>query len=319
MNYKERSRFYRDLALFSHSGQTLARGLEVMKKGKKGPLLWMMDAIQHHILNGGALWQGMAKFPQYFDDFQVMITQAAEESGRLVDTFRGLVRYYELRHQERRRLLGGLIYPIILLHAAILLPPLKYLFVSNLEKSYWQVVLPPLLIAYGMVVTLGMIWRKSRGSGGLREFVDEGVLKIPIWGKLVRGLSMCRVLQTLSHLHNAGIEPVRAARQAALTAGNSALSWRLNGALPVLEQGGTFSDFFAFAGVLPPMQLGMVTVGEETGMLSDSLDRLVVFIEEDTHHRFSTAVKGMGYFAYFFAAVIAAITIISFYSKYFSI
>lgn len=319
MNNKELSQFYHDLGLFAKSGLTLERGLDTMKKGKKGFVFLMMDGIQHLIAGGKALWEGMSKYPEFFDEFQVMVIKAAEESGELVKTCNGLSRYFDTRHKEKKRLLVGLIYPVILLHGVIMLPPLKYLVVESLNKSYWSIVLPPLLIAYGVVGLIYFSWRHFFRSGRLRQKVDEILLKLPVFGKLARGISLARVMRSLASLHNAGVESVRAARQAALTAGNAAITWQLSGALPVLERGGTFADYFTFSGVLPAIQVGVVAVGEETGTLPESLERMVLQMEEDNRRRLTTTIKTLSYVIYFIAAAIVAFTVISFYGSYFKL
>ncbi len=149
--------------------------------------------------------------------------------------------------------------------------------------------------------------------------MDEVLLKLPGIGKLVQGLSLARVLRAFTGLHNAGVEPVRTAQQAALTAGNAAISLGLSSALPVLEQGGTFVDYFTIAGVLTSDQLGVISVGEESGALVESLEKMIIRMEEDNQQRFTTLIKTAGYVIYFIAAAIVAITVISFYSGYFKI
>ena len=99
MNDKELSQFYHDLGLFAKSGLTLERGLDAMKKGKKGFVFLMMDGIQDCIARGKALWEGMSQYQVFFDEFQVMVIKAAEESGDLVKTCKGLSRYFDTRQK----------------------------------------------------------------------------------------------------------------------------------------------------------------------------------------------------------------------------
>jgi len=319
MNQKELSQFYHDLALFAQSGLSLERGLNTLKKGKKGFVFLMMDGLQHHIAQGGTLWEGMSGYPTFFNEFQVMLIKAAEASGQLPKTCKALSRYFETRYKEKRRLLGSVIYPVLLLHGVIMLPNLKYLVVSTLDKSYWEVILPPLLIGYGLLALVYVAWKTFFQTGPGRAAFDEILLKLPGFGKLARGMSMARVFRSLSSLHNAGVEPVRTARQASLTAGNAAVTLRLSSALPVLEQGGTFADYFSFAGVLTSNQLSAITVGEETGTLAESLERMTIQLEEDNKQRLSTAIKTIAYAVYFIAAAIVALTVISFYGNYFKV
>ena len=200
-----------------------------------------------------------------------------------------------------------------------MLPPLKYLVVAKMDKSYWSIILPPLLVAYGILALIYFSWRKFFRTGAAREKFDEILIKLPVIGKIAQGMSLARVFRSMASLQNAGVESVRSARQAALTAGNAAISLRLSSALPVLEQGGTFKDYFSFAGVLNSNQLGVISVGEQTGTLVESLERMVIQLEEDNKQRLTSTIKTAGYAVYFIAAAIVALTIISFYSGYFKL
>lgn len=319
MNFKELAQFYDDIALLWRSGIPPSQGFETMTQGKKEPHLWMVDGLRHFVTRGDTLADAMTRFPEFFDDFQVLIIRGAEESGKIVETCEGLARYYEMRHREKKRLIGSLIYPLVLLHAVVLLPHLKYLVAPGLGKSYWEVVLPPLLIAYGILGTGYIFWKKFCRSGRMREIIDSFFLSLPVIGKLLRGFSLSRMLRTLTNLLNAGIESVQAARKAAFTAGNRAIARRLAGALHVLERGGTFTGYFTYSGVLNSSQLGVVAVGEESGALVESLEQMVKHLDEDNSRRFTTTIKTFGYLAYFVAAAIVTLTIISFYASHFSI
>lgn len=318
VNQKWRSLFYDNLSTMCNSGITIANGLKIMNEGKSGEVFRMLDGLQHDISRGRMLWQSMAGYPRFFDQFQVLLIKSAETSGSLVETCKGMFRYYEMRYKEKRKLIAGLIYPIILMHAVVLLPPLKYLFLDNLDRSYASVVLPPLLMAYGLVGFAYLFLAKFSRSGKMRERVDGWVLSIPLLGKLMQSMSMARVLRTLSNMNNAGIPPLLAIAESIKTAGNRSITNTLEAALPVLENGGSYTGFFSFTGLLPRMQLGMIEVGEEGGQLSHTLDKLVKRMEEDNSHQLSNLIKYTGIALYLTAAAIAAYTVVSFYAGYFT-
>jgi type IV pilus assembly protein PilC len=318
-NNRALSRFFDDLATMQNSGLTIERALGILKKGKPHVMFRILDDLQHFVGRGSLFWEALSQYPDNFDEFQVMSIRAGEDSGTMVETCKGLANYFEMRHQQKRKLLSSLIYPILLLHAVIVLPPLKYLVVNNLERSYWSVVLPVLLTAYAVSGICIWCWRNFLSKGSMRETIDEIILKIPVFGKLARSMSMVRVMRSLSGLHNAGIGSAMSASQAIKTSGNLSINFKLKGALPVLEHGGSFTDFFSFAGVLSHTELGIIAVAEETGTISDSLNRMVLRMEEETSTRLISAIKAMGYIVYLIATVAVAITVISFYSGYFNI
>jgi len=318
MNGRQLSRFYSSLTTFLMSGLTVERGLDTMKEGKKGPLLWMMDGLQHHIGRGGALWQGMSRYPKHFDEFQVMIVKGAEESGMMAPTFKKLGQYYESRYTAKRRFLAGLIYPIILLHAALLLPPLKYLLVENLNRGYASVVLPPLLGAYGIVGLAIILWKKHSRAGWLRRKIDGFVLDLPALGILARDVSLARAFWSLSAMLTAGVDAVTAARNAASAAGNTVIKRQLLDNLYILEIGRSFKEYYAATGMISSDQMGVVAVGEDSGALAASLEQMVQQMEETNALRFVMLMKSVGMLIYFIVAAIVAFTVISFYANYFN-
>lgn len=318
LNDKKLSQFYSDLARLLESGISIDRGLHTMKEGKKDSIFWMIDSLQDHVGRGGTLWEGMTQHPRYFDQFQIMIIKGAEESGKIVETSKKLARYFENRYRSKQRFLAGLIYPIVLLHAVILLPPLKYLVVSSLNRSYLAVVIPPLMIGYGCALGIYLFWTKLCRTGPLKQTVDETILRLPVIGKLARDISLARAFWSLSAMISAGMEAVGAAKNAAAAAGNIIISKRLTGALYVLESGRSFKEYFIVSGMLTAEQLGIVAVGEEAGALAESLEKMVQLMEESNTHRFNMVMKGTGFFIYLVAVAIVVMTVISFYINHFN-
>ncbi|MCP4152786.1 MAG: hypothetical protein GY757_33950 [bacterium] len=319
MNYKELSRFYSDLATFLTTGLTIPQGLEVLKNSKKGREMWLMDGIQHDVLKGKELWQSMSRYPKHFDSFQVMMIKGAEKAGQLADVTAKLSQYYENRHREKQKFIAGMIYPLILLHAVVFLPPLKYLIVASLEGSYWARVLPPLVIGYGIIGAGFFIWKNYCRSGNLREQVDRLLLRLPVIGKLARDMSLVRIFWTMGNLVNSGVDAVTAARSAIPTASNTIITQRLQAALYVLESGRSFKDYFSISSVLNVEQMAVVTIGEQAGSMVESLERMVRKMEGDNEMRFAALNKAATFGAYFIAAAIVAMTVIAFYTEYFNI
>ncbi len=129
---------------------------------------------------------------------------------------------------------------------------------------------------------------------------------------------MSRVFWTLGNQLDSGMGVLVSAENAASTATNKAVLDRLTDSLYVLEGGRTFKEYFSVSGLLPIEYIGVVAVGEEAGALADSLEKLGKQMEEENNRRFTTLVKGAGYFAYLVAAAIAVMTVLSFYAGYFS-
>jgi type II secretory pathway component PulF len=115
----------------------------------------------------------------------------------------------------------------------------------------------------------------------------------------------------------AGTEAVSAAQNAAAAAGNSVVKRQLAGALYVLEAGRAFKEYFAVTTIFNTDQLAIVSVGEESGALPQSLERMALQMEDSSTHRFNMLMKGTGVLVYLIAAAIVAFTVLSFYIGHF--
>lgn len=319
MNYKQLGRFYHSLGVLLNSGLTIDRALDDLKSDKKGPLLWMLDGLQHHVGRGGTLWEGMKQYRKYFDDFQVSIIRGAEESGTLVEILWKLNSYYERRNRDHRRFIFGMIYPLFLLHLAVLLPPLKYLLLESLDRSYWGVVLPPLAISYGVVLSVTWLWKRIRRNENIRAKIDSQLIYLPVIGRLIRDMALARVFWCLAMQLSAGIDAYTSAKNAAAAAGNAFLERQLTFSLYILESGRSFKDYFSVTCLLDNTQMSIISIGEQAGQIPDSLVKLVHQMELTNSERLQRLIKVSIFFAYFAAAAIIAMTVISFYATHYSI
>ncbi len=317
MNFIQLSRFYYSLATTTEAGVPIDRALATLKRGKKGPMLWMIDIMEHMVARGETLYKAMSDYPKCFDEFQLMIVKGAEASGMLPKTFKKLAEYYEIRHTEKNRFIAGMIYPLLLLHAVVLLPPIKYLFISTVW-AYLGAVLPVLGTAYGVTGLTVFIWKRFGNDSEFRRKADRLLIHLPAVGKLLEDVAIARVLWTLATQLDAGIEAVTAARNAAATAGNLHIRHRLEEPIFMLENGLSFEDYFGVTGVLEIDYFSMVSVAEKSGQLPDSLEKLVRMMNERSSQRFKNLIKFSGIAAYFIAAAILVFTVVTFYISYYS-
>ena len=301
------------------SGIPIARGLDLARQKMKPRNGEMVDRVRHLVHQGSSFWQAMSQFPGSFDPFQVNFIRAAETSGTLVESCRKLSRYFEMRRKEKRRFLVGLVYPAFLIHALILLPPIKYLFFSKLGVNYWGLVLPRLLIVYAAVGIPLFLWQRMEAGHQARKKLDRFKLSIPVIGKLTKNFAVSRVLWILSNMLESGIDAVTAVRSAADGAGNSVISKRLLSEVHLIESGRGFTEFFTATNLLEPDPLSMIAIGEESGSIPQTLMQSVMRLEESNTSRYRTLLKIMVVGVYLTVALFIAITIITFYAGMFNV
>jgi type II secretory pathway component PulF len=319
MNYKERSRFYFDLAVMLKSGVPISRALDLARQKMKPRNQDIIDRVRHLVHQGSSFWEAMSQFPSSFDAFQVNFIRAAETSGTLVESCQKLARYFEMRRKEKRRMLVGLIYPAFLIHAVILLPPIKYLFFSKLGVNYWGLVMPRLLMVYAAVGIPVLLWQRLESGHGARKKLDRFKLSLPVVGKLVKNFAVARVLWILSNMLESGIDAVTAVRSAADGAGNAVITKRMLSEIHLVESGRSLTEFFTATNLLDPDPLSMIAIGEESGSIPLTLMQSVMRLEESNTSRFRTLLKILVFGVYLTAALIIAITIVTFYAGMFNV
>lgn len=319
MNYKERSQFYFDLSVMLKSGIPISRALDLSRQKMKAHNRDVVDRVRHLVHQGGLFWEAMAQFPASFDPFQVNFIRAAETAGTMVESCQKLSRYFEMRRKEKRRFLVGLVYPSFLVHALILLPPIKYLFFSKLGVNYWGLVLPRLLIVYAAVGIPVFLWQRMEAGHQARKRLDRFKLSLPIVGTLVKNFAVSRVLWILSNMLESGIDAVTAVRSAAAGAGNSVIERRMLSHTYLIEEGRSLTEFFTATNLLDPDPLSMIAIGEESGSIPQTLMQSVMRLEESNTTRYRALLKILVVGVYLTVALFIAITIISFYAGMFNV
>lgn len=319
MNYKERSRFYFDLSVMLKSGIPISRALDLARQKMKPRNQEIVDRVRHLVHQGSFFWEAMAQFPGSFDSFQVNFIRAAETSGTLVESCQKLSRYFEMRRKEKKRMLVGMVYPAFLVHALILLPPVKYLFFSKLGVNYWGLVLPRLLIVYAAVGIPVFLWQRLEAGHQARKYLDRFKWSLPVVGSLTKNFAVSRVLWILSNMLEAGIDAVTAIRSAADGAGNAVVTKRMLAQVHLVESGRSLTEFFTATNLLDPDPLSMIAIGEESGSMPQTLMQSVMRLEESNTFRFRTLLKVLVMAVYLTVALFIAITIISFYAGMFNV
>lgn len=311
LSLKKTALFYQDLATLINSGIAAAQALTTMKRGKSGAYYWLLEYLEQKVSMGVPLWQAMEGKPAAFDSFQTMTVKGGEMSGTQVQTYRRLARFFESRRSQRRRFVISLIYPLFLLHAVVLLPPVKYLVLANLPGSYWAHVLPPLLIGYGVALAAFAAWRFARKRPHLKAIMDHLILSFPLLGKLNRDIQAVRFCWILANMLEAGIDVVTAARQAAKALDNLKLKQRMEKNLLLLDQGRSVQEYLVSCDFYPRDVLATTAVAEEAGDLAASLQRMAGQMDRLITQRINLLLKIVTILAYISAVLIIAWTIIS--------
>lgn len=309
--------FYRQLATAVRAGIPIHRALiSVAENTGKPRLRRMVQTVVNDLMQGKPLAQAMRKQPHVFDELQIALIQAGEESGLLDNMLERLADYLERDYKLRLKIRAGTFYPKVLLVAGIFIPKIPILVVGGGLIPYLRETVGwagPILLAVLAIVALVRIALQVEP---LREAYDSLKLMFPGIGGLVRQLAMARFSRAMAALFSAGVPLQRAIAISALAADNYSLTKRLRSAVTAVEHGQSLSSAFQQTGVMPPLVLDMLRTGESTGSVDAMMDKVAEYYEQETDVKSHQAVIALSVGVYLLIALWIASMIIGFWQGY---
>lgn len=309
--------FYRQLATAVRAGIPIHRALiSVAENTGKPRLRRVVQTVVNDLMQGKPLAQAMRKQPHVFDELQIALIQAGEESGLLDNMLERLADYLERDYKLRLKIRAGTFYPKVLLVAGIFIPKIPILVVGGGLIPYLRETVGwagPILLAVLAIVALVRIALQVEP---LREAYDSLKLMFPGIGGLVRQLAMARFSRAMAALFSAGVPLQRAIAISALAADNYYLTKRLRSAVTAVEHGQSLSSAFQQTGVMPPLVLDMLRTGESTGSVDAMMDKVAEYYEQETDVKSHQAVIALSVGVYLLIALWIASMIIGFWQGY---
>ncbi|MCL5433263.1 MAG: type II secretion system F family protein [Patescibacteria group bacterium] len=292
--------FTRQLSSMLASGLTLMQSLSILKDQMKNP--FMSEIVQEIIADiedGKSFSIAISKHPELFSSIYVSLIKASETSGLLDKVLLRLADNLEKQEKLKGTIKGALMYPAIVITGMIVVMFIMMIFViPQLSVLYENLNIPlplPTLIVVGIsnilikfwpvviiLAVLGFIffrrWKKTEVG---QLVMDNFVLKMPIFGNLIRETILAEFTRTLGLLVGTGTLVVEALNQAAATANNVNYRNAILGVSERVEKGVTISDAMGFYPLFPQMVVQMVSIGEKTGKLDESLMRVSEYYERE--------------------------------------
>lgn len=280
----------RQLATLVRAGIPVLDGINaITEQLENAKLKRVMSQIKRAVSEGASLANALREHPKVFSDLYVNMVAAGESSGNLDVVFDRLADFTENQVRLRAKLVGALMYPIIMVFVGLAIVMLMMLFVvpkisemfeemgadlpfitkvligsSEFVQTFW-----PLLILFAVGGTIGFNrWRRSKAG---RPKWDSFVLTIPIFGALVRMLNIARFSRTLSTLLASGVPILSAMNIVRAVLTNATLATVVDDAREAVKEGHSIADPLKASGEFPPMVTHMVSVGEKSGQLESML------------------------------------------------
>jgi type IV pilus assembly protein PilC len=307
---KELMAFTRQLATLVNAGLPLVRGLKVLGRQEKNPLLRksladMSDAIE----SGSNFAEALVQHPKIFDKLYVNMVKAGEVGGVLDKVLLSLAEFMEKVQKIKNKVKGAMIYPIVVLSMALIIVTFLMVFIiPKFEKIFDSIMkgqpmpgitrfvmgisenfvtIGPLMVVLGIGVSIGLkVMRKNpKGAYGL----DWCKLHMPLFGSLFQKSAVGRFTRTLGELMDSGVPVLQALTIVGETSGNAVIETAVHEVHDAVKEGENIAPTMQSTGIFPPMVISMVEVGEETGELPSMLRRIADNFDDEVDN----AVAGL--------------------------
>lgn len=291
--------FNRQFSALINAGVAMMRALSLMANQSENPKLRkILNKIKSDVEQGTSLSDAFGKHPDVFDTLYVSMIRAGETGGVLDEVLNRLAKFME----DRARLVGqvksAMAYPAIVTILALIiffimltfvLPKFSQLFqrlgsdlpaytqflinISAFLRSAW------LLLVIAAIVGLVILFRQVYSTDTGRYYIDDFVLKLPVFGDLMKKVAVARFTRTFGTLVRSGVPILSSLEIVEESAGNAVLGRVVAQVREEVTQGGTISDPLSRSPIFPAMVVSMISIGEETGELDAMLTKIADFYD----------------------------------------
>ena len=282
----------RQLASLSQSGLPLEEALLAVAQQNDQPRTKsILLGVRAKVMEGHSLADGFSEFPQAFPELYRATVAAGEQSGHLDAVLERLADYTEARQELRQRVTNAMIYPSALIVMAVViigimlvtvvpkvvrvfenmsadLPGLTQAMIatSDFLRGWWA------LLLIGLAALAWGIWWILQREGPRRRW-HRFLLRMPIVGRLTRGVNTARFTRTLSILAGSGVPILEALKISAEVVENVPMREAVTEASLRVREGASIAKSLAASRLFPPMTIHLISSGETGGRLDEMLGR----------------------------------------------
>ena len=293
--------FTRQLATMMKAGLPLMQAFEIVARGHSNPSMTeMLMQVRSDVEQGSALGKSFSKYPKYFDRFYCNLVSAGESGGVLESLLDKLAVYKEKTQAIKKKVKTALTYPIAIIVVAIALIFIMMMFVLPAFKEVYanmgaelpdltQLVmsLSDLFVDYGWIMLILLIvsafglYKLHEKSPTFQKRIDALILKLPVFGAIVRKATIARWARTTSTLFAAGVPLVEVLDSVAGASGNILYEEATQDIRAKVTQGLSLTSSMQSTDMFPNMVIQMAAIGEESGSLDDMLNKAAEFYEDE--------------------------------------
>lgn len=298
----------RQLAIMLNAGLTIIDSIEILKKqASKASFKAMLGEIDKDIREGKNFSAALGKYAQYFSAFYIALVKSGEASGKLDIILSKLAENLEFQRAFKSKIKNALIYPVVIVMAMVgmifvimtfvvprltelydsmqveLSPSTQFLItISSFLENYW------IFVIVGFVAFVIALQRFLKSPTGKKLF-DTYILYTPVFGKIIITASLVDATRTMSILIGSGVPILDALSIVTEVNTNEVFKNAFVRIKEKVEKGLSIGTAMSNEKIFPESLIQMTIVGEQTGHLDETLDKVSGYYQQETE----LAVKAM--------------------------
>jgi type IV pilus assembly protein PilC len=332
--------FTRQLATLIDSGLPLLRGLNVLAKQERDPVLKnTIEKLADSVQGGSTFSESLAQYPLIFNDLYVNMVKAGEVGGVLELVLTRLAELHEKAAKIKNKVMTAMVYPIIVMTMAVaimgfllvfIVPKFEAIFhdmlgdrplpgittfvinISRFVQAHWMVIIA---IIFAMIAGYKLANRTARG----RSTIDQVQLRFPLFGDVIRKTAISRFSRTLGTLVTSGVPILQALNITRETAGNTVIARAIGQVHEGVKEGESIVQPLEASGAFPPMVVSMIDVGEETGQLPEMLLKVADVYDDEVDTSVAAMTAALEPIMIVFLAVVVGTIVVALFLPLISI
>ncbi len=324
--------FCRQFSTMIDAGLPIIQCLDILQSQQENVTFKkMLKEIKASVEGGQTFAETLSKYPKQFDDLFVNMIAAGEAGGILDTILRRLSVFMEKAAKLKAQIKGAMTYPLVtLVIAAVVVGVIMVFVIPVFEEMFagmgGALPLPTqicvnmsrfikghILFIIGGIVAFIFIAKRFYATEKGRVICDDVVLKLPVFGSLIRKAAVSKFTRTTGTMLSSGVSILDSLEIVAKTAGNKTIEKAVYETRAAIAEGRTMSEPLAESGVFPSMVCQMIAVGESTGALDEMLGKIADFYDEEVDQAVENMTALIEPFMMVFLGVVIGGLVVSMY------
>jgi type IV pilus assembly protein PilC len=298
---KDLTIFSRQFATMINAGVSMVRSLNILaEQSESKPLQKALMSIKDQVEQGQSLSDSMGRYPEIFNNLYCGMIKAGEAGGVLDAVLLRVAGFLEAQNRLNTQVKSAMAYPMTVMVFALIISGVMLMFIvpmfagmfeqmgaklpaftqALVDLSKWLTSPNVVFLPIG-VGAAGYGFRMEQSTPKGAFMIDQYKLKLPVFGDLVRKVSVARFSRTLGTLLKSGVPLMGAIEIVRDSIGNLVVASAMEDLRIAVSEGEGLAKPLERAGVFPPMVTQMVAIGEETGAIDAMLEKIADFYDEE--------------------------------------